>query len=581
MGFHFKEKIGKSGKGHSIVYWFRLFLLLLLFFILLIGFLFERSMKSALICQKVDDLNTIFKIYASEMDASFNSLQNYLYATLSESPAMTRIETGGTETETAFARLDIAKALSNIASWDKRVESLIFYSPKSPDKVLIENGLEPEFQNRESMQQQLKDWIDGEIKKRTIRRSGYMIARCASKDYILRFYKIHNSYVGMGIALESILSSLQASMEDRDSLLFIAGNDGTVLEATGDMPGQIDISENGTAADVSGTQMLQINVMSQNGDFYVGQMLAASEIFVGINHVRTMLVVMVVIVLAVVELFVYLICRFINYPAEQLVFGMKRTGEGQWNEPLQVTGCVREFRTLISTFNEMIHEIKNLKIKNYEAQLQNQKVYLQYLQLQINPHFYLNALNIVYSLAEIGDFKTIQRMILALVKYLRYHFQDVNTLVTVTQELEHVRSYIDISQIRFSDAIDYEERPDADVIEALIPPFIIQSFVENSIKYALKNRKKGRLFIQAWQEAENDGEYLMIEIRDNGNGYSDEVIRAINSGHVLEDSHGGRVGIRNVMERLALIYGDKAEVALSNDGGAVTHIRLPLILKEM
>lgn len=581
MGFHFKGKIGKSGKGHSIVYWFRVLLILLLFFILIIGFLFERSMKSALIYQKVDDLNTIFKIYASEMDASFNSLQNYLYATLSESPAITRIETGGTETETAFARLDIAKALSNIASWDQRVESLIFYSPQSPDKVLIENGLEPEFQNREYMQQQLKDWIDAEIKNRTIQRSGYMLARCASKDYILRFYKIHNSYVSMGIALESILSSLQASMDDRDSLLFIAGNDGTVLEATGDMPGRINISENGTAVDVSGTQRLQINVMSQNGDFYVGQMLPTSEIFVGINHVRTMLVIMVVILLAVVEIFVYLVCRFINYPVEQLVLGMKRTGEGQWNQPLKVTGCVREFRTLISTFNEMIHEIKNLKIKNYEAQIQNQKVYLQYLQLQINPHFYLNALNIVYSLAEIRDFKTIQRMILALVKYLRYHFQDVNTLVTITQELEHVRSYIDISQIRFSDAIDYEERPDEDVTEALIPPFIIQSFVENSIKYALKNRKKGRLFIQAWREDTDEGEYLMIEIRDNGNGYSDEVIWAINSGHVLEDSNGGKVGIRNVMERLKLIYGSKAEVALSNDGGAVTRIRLPLILKEV
>ena len=152
-------------------------------------------------------------------------------------------------------------------------------------------------------------------------------------------------------------------------------------------------------------------------------MMPTSDIFSQIDQVRIMLVIMLVVVLAVVECFIFLICHFINRPVERLMAGMKRTGEGQWDQELAVTGCVREFRMLMSTFNEMIGEIKTLKIKNYETQLQSQKVYLQYLQLQINPHFYLNALNIVYSLAEIGDFKTIQKMILALVKYLRIIFR--------------------------------------------------------------------------------------------------------------------------------------------------------------
>lgn len=581
MWFRLKEKVKTAGSGHSIVYWFRVFLVILLFLILLVGALFERQMKQALIRQKITDLNTMLEIYVGELDASFDSLQNYLYASLLDSAAITRIETGGTPTEISFARMEVSNALADISSWDERVESLIFYSPESPDHVLMENGLTQSFSSREYMQQVLTETIDSGIEDGTIGRQGYLMVAAENDNYILRFYKIRNSYVGMGISAESILEALNENMNDYESVLFIADDEGHVLDSTGSVPENVDISRHGTVVDTEEGSALQINVMTSGGDFYVGRMMPTSDIFSQIDQVRIMLVIMLVVVLAVVECFIFLICHFINRPVERLMAGMKRTGEGQWDQELAVTGCVREFRMLMRTFNEMIGEIKTLKIKNYETQLQSQKVYLQYLQLQINPHFYLNALNIVYSLAEIGDFKTIQKMILALVKYLRYHFQDVNTLVTVSQELDHVRSYIEIQQIRFSDAIEYEEMPDEDVEMALLPPFIIQSFVENSVKYALKNHQKGRLFITAWKEEAADGDYLMLEIRDNGDGYSEEVLTAINTGQVLTDDKGGKIGIRNVMERLSIIYGEKAKVQLSNDGGAVTHVRIPLILREM
>ena len=149
MWFRLKEKVKTAGSGHSIVYWFRVFLVILLFLILLVGALFERQMKQALIRQKITDLNTMLEIYVGELDASFDSLQNYLYASLLDSAAITRIETGGTPTEISFARMEVSNALADISSWDERVESLIFYSPESPDHVLMENGMTQSFSSRE------------------------------------------------------------------------------------------------------------------------------------------------------------------------------------------------------------------------------------------------------------------------------------------------------------------------------------------------------------------------------------------------------------------------------------------------
>ena len=270
MWFKFKEKVKQVGSGHSIVYWFRIFLLILLFLIVSVGIAFEQQMKQALVRQKVADLNTILEIYVGELDASFDSLQNYLYVTLVDSPAITRIETGGTPTEMSFARVEVANALADISSWDQRVESLIFYSPESPEQVLMENGLTQEFSNREYMQQVLTESIDAGIEDGTIGRQGYLMVAAENENYLIRFYKIRNSYVGMGISAESILETLNESMNDYESLLFIADNEGHVLDATGKMPETVNIGDHGTIVDTPDGRALQINVMSAGGDFYVG-----------------------------------------------------------------------------------------------------------------------------------------------------------------------------------------------------------------------------------------------------------------------------------------------------------------------
>ena len=182
---------------------------------------------------------------------------------------------------------------------------------------------------------------------------------------------------------------------------------------------------------------------------------------------------------------------------------------------------------MLHNFNDMVSEIKNLKIDNYEKALDIQKSYLQYLQMQVNPHFYLNALNIIYSLAQMKHYALIQEMTMSLVEYSRYMFRSPEQLVTVQQEMEHVEHYMKIQQMRFPDRIVFTAEISAEVEDALIPPFVIQSFVENSIKYAVNFEQHNVCSIRG-KIVESHGElYVLIEVRDNGKGYQEEVLELL------------------------------------------------------
>ena len=258
---------------------------------------------------------------------------------------------------------------------------------------------------------------------------------------------------------------------------------------------------------------------------------------------------------------------------------MQSLGNGDLSIRMQSNSRVREYCILEEAFNQMSTEIKNLKIENYEIEIKRQRAELQYLQLQISPHFYLNALNIIYSLAQIQDYKRIQKMTMHLVNYSRYMFHDAQHLVTLDEELRHVKDYIEIQKMRFLNFNSYHEEIDERLNKLLIPTFILQSFVENSMKYGVKEIEKGTLRLVG-RISRHASDVAVLVVRDNGKGYDQGILQAINNDNkIMEDSEKA-IGIRNIKERLNIIYGSKATVKIYNDNGAVSEIRVPIILQE-
>ena len=104
----------------------------------------------------------------------------------------------------------------------------------------------------------------------------------------------------------------------------------------------------------------------------------------------------------------------------------------------------------------MVSQIEELKIQNYEEKVEKQKLMLDYMTIQIEPHFYLNALNLINTMAQMQDTELIQKMTENLSLYLRYIAGSRNKTVTILQELEHIRHYMNIMEIRFGECFHYE-----------------------------------------------------------------------------------------------------------------------------
>ena len=288
-----------------------------------------------------------------------------------------------------------------------------------------------------------------------------------------------------------------------------------------------------------------------------------------------------IIVLGFVFLFsMYLlfIRRTVFQPLHQLIAGMKKLSLGMLDFRLQTTNAV-EFQFMANTFNHMAEQISKLRIGMYEEQLKAQQKELKQLQAQINPHFYMNSLNIIYNFAVLKDHESVKKMALHMADYFRFIMRVNRDAITLEEELKHIGNYIEIQKFRFPGrlecVIDVPER----LKEATLPALTLQPFVENAIIHGFVNRKR-RFIIRIQGEAVGDenGDKLVIVIRDNGVGFQPEVLERLRRGEELPPSETSRLGIANVVQRLRLRYEGQAGVEFDNDteGGAIVRVHLPL-----
>ncbi|WP_152395313.1 cache domain-containing sensor histidine kinase [Paenibacillus guangzhouensis] len=261
-------------------------------------------------------------------------------------------------------------------------------------------------------------------------------------------------------------------------------------------------------------------------------------------------------------------------PMNNLIRGMRKIKQGEWSFRLH-NPKTREFTIINEAYNEMASEIQTLKINVYEEQIKAHKAELKHLQLQINPHFLLNSINIVYNLVEIKNYKLIQVMCVNLVKYFRFATKTNQIVVTIAEEMEHMESYIRIQQLRFPERVTYSYRIAEGLERACIPPLLIQPFIENSIKYGFDFMDRPfHMEIRIAPISEPD--FYEVVIVDNGSGFPEDVLEALQNGSYFTQPQDEHLGIWNVHHRLKHIFGQDAVLAFSNEPGAGAKVRLVL-----
>ena len=215
------------------------------------------------------------------------------------------------------------------------------------------------------------------------------------------------------------------------------------------------------------------------------------------------------------------------------------------------------------------------QVKNEQKKLR--KAEFELLQAQINPHFLYNTLDAIVWSAESGNQKQVVNMVGNLSDFFRLSLNKGKEQVLVKEEMNHVRSYLEIQQIRYQDILDYEIRLPETLYDYKIPKLTVQPLVENALYHGIKNRRGGGRIEVGGREEEG---LFEIYVKDNGMGMDkarlEEVRRGIKD---ASEEKNAVYGLYNVNERIRLNFGDDYGISIDSkygEGTCVT-IRLPKI----
>lgn len=279
--------------------------------------------------------------------------------------------------------------------------------------------------------------------------------------------------------------------------------------------------------------------------------------------------------------------RRIARPVKTLSDAMIQVKDGNYDAKVEVESQ-DEIGQLSEVYNLMIDRIRYLIVDKYqvktklqEAELLQTKTELQYLRNQINPHFLYNTLDTIRFSAAVNNDIEVSEMIYKLANFFRLNTKKKSELIEINEEIAMIKSYFTLMKIRYKKLHDfYEIEPDLG--NQLMPSFILQPIVENSILHGLKDKKyEGSIRISVVR-SDHDLYDCKIKISDDGNGMNQEDLDCLNSTEcqdIFEEQEQGHIGINNVKKRLALYYDNDYQISFSNNdqGGVTVEIYLRLL----
>ena len=268
-----------------------------------------------------------------------------------------------------------------------------------------------------------------------------------------------------------------------------------------------------------------------------------------------------------------IISREITKPIRSLRDSMRKVQNGQFDTHVEVI-TENEIGSLGRSFNLMTSEIRALMEQNVYEQKQKRKSELKALQAQINPHFLYNTLDSIIWMSEAGENDEVVEMTSALARLLRQSISNDQEEVELEKEIEYVKNYLTIQKMRYKDKLEFFIYVDPRVAHVPVIKLVLQPLVENTIIHGFPDSgRPGEIDISIQYTEEGN---ISIEIKDNGVGMSPDLVRQLNSYDGRADTLGKTIGVRNVITRIKLYYGDKGDIRFDSDlTGTTVRIVIP------
>ena len=292
-----------------------------------------------------------------------------------------------------------------------------------------------------------------------------------------------------------------------------------------------------------------------------------------INSTMNQLLVIMLVISLIAYALAYSIAHFMVKRISILKTQMNKIHKGTL-EPLVNTGSNDEIGELILDYNFMISKIKLLMEEQYQSGQRLKAAELKALQAQINPHFLYNTLELINRLSKKNKMSEIEEVIHSLTRFYKLNLSKGDDFISLRDELDHVSAYVSIQNMRFKNKISFEVNVAPEFLDMLVPKLILQPIVENSIIHGIIEKDEGTGVIKIFSSVEGDN--LILTIQDNGKGVPNDILAKINYGQISDSK--GSYGIKNVVERIKLIYGDAygLEYLSKYNEGTTVRIKLPI-----
>lgn len=482
------------------------------------------------------EIGHLLNIYETSLEYGLNSTDNNLLSIAQEQKSLEELS-NAEEARRYYAATDLLDIIKRLRSNNDTVDMLIAIGNYEND--VSDASARLTVKDRDAiiayMNDRRAERKDGE--KMPTGTQGWIVVTVGKEQYLLRSYDTQDYSAAAWIKADTFLDQVLRLEHDTNRILALEDKEGVRIAGEA----------------YEGTKSMEV-WRKEIGKYHLILVctVEGNTIYEQIPLLPVAILSIVLLMIGLLEWLYWYVRREIFQPIRALMYTIEYIQNGDYRHRVETRCENREFSVLNAAFNTMLDTIVELRISEYERQLCQKEAEIKYFQMQIKPHFFLNAIATIHSMSFDNRGEEIRAYIAALSDNIRYMFKAGLHTVPIAEELDHLEKYLEMQEILYPGCVFcYIDRPQ-ELMEWQIPQMILHTFLENKYKHTVKVGNILSIYI-AVKEIQRQGQKaLEVTIEDDGEMFPENVIQ---KKWEINDQNGHGVGLYNVARTMEIMYG--------------------------
>ena len=482
------------------------------------------------------EIGHLLNIYETSLEYGLNSTDNNLLSIAQEQKSLEELS-NAEEARRYYAATDLLDIIKRLRSNNDTVDMLIAIGNYEND--VSDASARLTVKDRDAiiayMNDRRAERKDGE--KMPTGTQGWIVVTVGKEQYLLRSYDTQDYSAAAWIKADTFLDQVLRLEHDTNRILALEDKEGVRIAGEA----------------YEGTKSMEV-WRKEIGKYHLILVctVEGNTIYEQIPLLPVAILSIVLLMIGLLAWLYWYVRREIFQPIRALMYTIEYIQNGDYRHRVETRCENREFSVLNAAFNTMLDTIVELRISEYERQLCQKEAEIKYFQMQIKPHFFLNAIATIHSMSFDNRGEEIRAYIAALSDNIRYMFKAGLHTVPIAEELDHLEKYLEMQEILYPGCVFcYIDRPQ-ELMEWQIPQMILHTFLDNKYKHKVKVGNILSIYI-AVKEIQRQGQKaLEVTIEDDGEMFPENVIQ---KKWEINDQNGHGVGLYNVARTMEIMYG--------------------------